>query len=75
MAFEDKMKQLKATLPNSDSVLNIKKGTTYRPRVSKSYTLKPDIAEELATRAQAEELTASRYLEKLLRTVFRDNES
>lgn len=31
-------------------------------RVSKSYTLKPEIAEEL---------TASRYLEKVLRDVFK----
>ena len=38
-------------------------------RVSKSYTLKPEIAEELAQRAEAQELTASRYLEKVLRDV------
>lgn len=40
-------------------------------RVSKSYTLKPEIAEELAQRAEAQELTASRYLEKVLRDVFK----
>ncbi|MCD5258220.1 hypothetical protein AB0X56_10320 [Weissella paramesenteroides] len=39
--------------------------------VSKSYTLKPEIAEELAQRAEAQELTASRYLEKVLRDVFK----
>lgn len=40
-------------------------------RISKSYTLKPEIAEELAQRAEAQELTASRYLEKVLRDVFK----
>lgn len=40
-------------------------------RVSKSYTLKPEIAEELVQRADAQELTASRYLEKVLRDVFK----
>jgi len=40
-------------------------------RVSKSYTLKPEIAEELAQCAEAQELTASRYLEKVLRDVFK----
>jgi hypothetical protein len=40
-------------------------------RVSKSYTLKLEIAEELAQRAEAQELTASRYLEKVLRDVFK----
>lgn len=40
-------------------------------RVSKSYTLKPEIAEELAQRAEAQELTASHYLEKVLRDVFK----
>lgn len=40
-------------------------------RVSKSYTLKPEIAEELAQRAEVQELTASRYLEKVLRDVFK----
>ena len=40
-------------------------------RVSKSYTLKPEIAEEFAQRAEAQELTASRYLEKVLRDVFK----
>ncbi len=40
------------------------------PRISKSYTLKQDIANELTRRAKEKELTASRYLEKLLKKEF-----
>lgn len=62
MAFEDKMDQLRNSL-NSNPVTNERPA----PRVSKSYTLKQDIANELAKRAKGKELTASRYLERLLK--------
>lgn len=65
MAFEDKMDQLKTSM-NSKSVAN----ETTAPRISKSYTLKQDIANELARRAKEKELTASRYLEQLLKKEF-----
>lgn len=65
MAFEDKMDQLKTSM-NSKSVTN----ETTAPRISKSYTLKQDIANELARRAKEKELTASRYLEQLLKKEF-----
>ena len=62
MAFEDKMDQLRNSL-NSNPVTNERPA----PRVSKSYTLKQDIANELA---KGKELTASRYLERLLKKEF-----
>lgn len=65
MAFEDKMDQLRNSL-NSNPVTNERPA----PRVSKSYTLKQDIANELAKRAKGKELTASRYLERLLKKEF-----
>lgn len=43
MAFEDKMDQLKTSM-NSKPVAN----ENTAPRISKSYTLKQDIANELA---------------------------
>lgn len=65
MAFEDKMDQLKTSM-NNKPVAN----ATMAPRISKSYTLKPDIANELARRAKGKDLTASRYLEQLLKKEF-----
>lgn len=65
MAFEDKMDQLKTSM-NSKPVTN----ENTAPRISKSYTLKQDIANELASRAKEKELTASRYLEQLLKKEF-----
>lgn len=61
MAFEDKKNQLKDSL--------------YKPeiksrRIQKSFTLKEEVANELVRKAKEEELTASRYLEKLLREQF-----
>ena len=52
------MDQLKDSL-NSKPVTN----ETPAPRISKSYTLKQNIANKLARRAKEKELTASRYLE------------
>lgn len=68
MAFEDKMDQLKTSM-NSKPVAN----ENTAPRISKSYTLKQDIANELARRAKGKELTASRYLEQLLKKEFNLN--
>lgn len=65
MAFEDKMDQLKTSM-NSKPVAS----ENTAPRISKSYTLKQDIANELARRAKGKELTASRYLEQLLKKEF-----
>ncbi|AFT82586.1 hypothetical protein FE415_09035 [Leuconostoc carnosum] len=64
MAFEDKMDQLKSSMNNK--AVN----ESPAPRISKSYTLKQDIANELASRAKEKELTASRYLEQLLKKEF-----
>ncbi|MBB6433470.1 hypothetical protein [Leuconostoc carnosum] len=64
MAFEDKMDQLKSSMNNK--AVN----ESPAPRISKSYTLKQDIANELANRAKEKELTASRYLEQLLKKEF-----
>ena len=68
MAFEDKMNQVKNSM-NSKPVIN----ETPAPRISKSYTLKQNIANELARRAKEKELTASRYLEQLLKKEFNLN--
>lgn len=65
MAFEDKMDQLKSSMNNK--AVN---DESHAPRISKSYTLKQDIANELASRAKEKELTASRYLEQLLKKEF-----
>ncbi|MBO2705100.1 hypothetical protein [Lactiplantibacillus plantarum] len=65
MAFEDKMNQLKNSM-NSNPITN----EPPTPRVSKSYTLKQNVANELARRAKGKELTASRYLEQLLKKEF-----
>lgn len=62
MSFEDKRNEMSTVLSNS-----MRKNT---PRISKSYTLKPELAEELTRRAASEELTASRYLEKILKEAF-----
>ncbi|MDN6571851.1 MAG: hypothetical protein L0L22_12740 [Staphylococcus equorum] len=66
MPFEDKSKNIKESLPKNNT------GNLWNnePRISKSYTLKRNIAEELTKRATEEELTASRYLEKILRKEF-----
>lgn len=65
MAFEDKMNQLKNSMSSKTA-----KNEPTAPRISKSYTLKQDIANELTRRAKEKELTASRYLEKLLKKEF-----
>ncbi|KZU18653.1 hypothetical protein [Lactiplantibacillus plantarum] len=62
MSFEDKRNEMGTVLSKS-----MRKNT---PRISKSYTLKPELAEELARRADSEELTASRYLERILKEEF-----
>ncbi|GAA5423274.1 hypothetical protein TEHD86_0186 [Tetragenococcus halophilus subsp. halophilus] len=64
MAFEDKAESIKESLPKK----NISRDR--EPRISKSYTLKKRVAEELTKKAEEEEITASRYLEKLLRKEF-----
>ena len=66
MAFEDKMNKLKSSM-NTQIGEN---ENNQAPRLSKSYTLKQDVANELASRAKEQELTASRYLEKLLKKEF-----
>lgn len=67
MAFEDRMEEMKNTIPKKTRV--IERQTL--PRISKSYTLKKELAEELATRANEQELTASRYLENILKKEFK----
>lgn len=62
------MDQLKDSL-NSKPVTN----ETPAPRILKSYTLKQNIANKLARRAKEKELTASRYLEQLLKKEFNLN--
>ncbi|MFH7316651.1 MULTISPECIES: hypothetical protein [Lactobacillaceae] len=65
MAFEDKMNKLQSSMNTQ-----IGENENQAPRLSKSYTLKQDVANELASRAKEQELTASRYLEKLLKKEF-----
>lgn len=65
MAFEDKMNKLQSSMNTQ-----IGENASQAPRLSKSYTLKQDVANELASRAKEQELTASRYLEKLLKKEF-----
>lgn len=65
MAFEDRMDEMKKSLQPS-----AKKIENSAPRVSKSYTLKQELANELASRAKDEDLTASRYLERILKKEF-----
>ena len=67
MAFEDRMEEMKNTIPKKTRVTE----TQTLPRISKSYTLKKELAEELATRANEQELTASRYLENILKKEFK----
>lgn len=67
MAFEDRMEEMKNTIPKKTRVIE----TQILPRISKSYTLKKELAEELATRANEQELTASRYLENILKKEFK----
>ena len=66
MAFEDRMEEMKNTIPKKTRVIETQK----LPRISKSYTLKKELAEELA-RANEQELTASRYLENILKKEFK----
>ena len=54
MAFEDRMEEMKNTIPKKTRVIE----TQTLPRISKSYTLK-------------QELTASRYLENILKKEFK----
>lgn len=54
---------------NSKPVTN----KTPAPGISKSYALKQNIANKLARRAKEKELTASRYLEQLLKKEFNLN--
>ncbi|CAK1230107.1 hypothetical protein [Fructobacillus fructosus] len=65
MAFEDKMNQLKKSM-DSNHQAQVEKA----PRISKSYTLKQNVANELAKRAHEKDMTASRYLESLLKKEF-----
>ena len=65
MAFEDKMNKLQSSMNTK-----IQANENQVPRLSKSYTLKQDVANELSSRAKDQELTASRYLEKLLKKEF-----
>ena len=65
MAFEDKMNKLRSSMNTQ-----IEANENQAPRLSKSYALKQDVANELASRAKEQELTASRYLEKLLKKEF-----
>ncbi|MDN6572583.1 MAG: hypothetical protein L0L22_16540 [Staphylococcus equorum] len=66
MGFEDKSKNIEESLPKN-KIINSRDN---EPRIQKSYTLKKNVADELTKKANEEELTASRYLEKLLRKEF-----
>lgn len=63
MSFEDKKIGLATSL--EAPATRVKPQAESR-RISKSYTLKQEIADLLAERAFENDLTASRYLEKLL---------
>lgn len=62
MSFENKMDKLESGLQPVER--------TKATRVAKSYTLRPELAAALAERAAAEDLTASRYLERILKKEF-----
>lgn len=67
MGFESKMKKMEAVIqPNEIGITK----EIVEPRISKSYTLKKNVANELTKRAKLEDLTASRFLEKLLKKEF-----
>lgn len=66
MGFEDKRNELKNSM---GSYYSQNENQSVR-RTQKSYTLQPELAKELAKRAKNENLTASRYLENLLKEVF-----
>ncbi len=67
MGFESKMKKMEAVIhPNEIEITK----EIVEPRISKSYTLKKNVANELTKRAKLEDLTASRFLEKLLKKEF-----
>lgn len=66
MAFEDRMEEMKNTIPKKTRVIE----TQTLPRISKSYTLKK-LAEELATRANEQELTVSTIFRKYFKKEFK----
>lgn len=66
MSFEDKFNKMKPVITSKN--LEIKKSN--EPRISKSYTLKREIAEKLKIEAEENDLTASRLLEKILKEYF-----
>lgn len=67
MGFESKMKKMEAVIqPNEIEITK----EIVEPRISKSYTLNKNVANELTKRAKLEDLTASRFLEKLLKKEF-----
>ncbi len=67
MAFEDKMKQMESIIGQEHKE---KEDEIVIPRISKSYTLQKKVADTLAKKAKEEDLTASRFLEKLLKKEF-----
>lgn len=68
MSFEDKMGEMKPLLEKKNT--KTAQATTNEPRISKSYTLKRNLADKLAEEASKRELTASRYLENILKKEF-----
>lgn len=67
MAFEDKMKKMESIIVQDTRK---KEDEPVVPRISKSYTLQKKVADALAEKAKEEDLTASRFLEKLLKKEF-----
>lgn len=64
MGFEDKINKMEPLITTKEKT---KLKEVNEPRISKSYTLKRNLAEELARQAKEQDLTASRYLENILK--------
>jgi hypothetical protein len=67
MGFEDKFNKMQPVITGKN-----KAEKNREPRISKSYTLKRELAEKLSAEADNEDLTASRYLEKILKKHFQE---
>lgn len=70
MGFEDKKEKLSQAFKNTKVEPSTKLDTKKPNKVVKSYTIDPDLAEELKKRAKNDKRTASNYLEQILEKAF-----
>lgn len=61
---ESKIDSIKGAMGGHDTKRRVER------RINKSYTIRPDVANELVAKANEQNLTASRYLENILMKEF-----